>query len=126
MSFGKFRIFPIDPADVGRNYEGIIRINSQSGKGGVAYVLEDKFGYSLPKKMHPEIGKIVQHVTDEAGRELTSEEILEIFEKTYFGEPHDIEFVDYSVISESAKEHSAKCVLEYTHNGKTIRFRGSG
>ena len=61
----------------------------------------------------------MQQVTDKAGRELSSaEEILEIFEKTYFGEPHDIEFVDYSVISESAKEHSAKCVLEYTHNGK--------
>src|SRR3989339_93416 len=125
-AFWEVPYLPIDPQDVGRNYEGIIRINSQSGKGGVAYVLEDKFGYSLPKKMHREIGTIVQRVTDEAGRELSSEEILEIFEKTYFGEPHDIEFVDYSVLSESAKEHSAKCVLEYTHNGKTIRSEGQG
>jgi 2-isopropylmalate synthase len=125
-NFWEVPYLPIDPADVGRNYEGIIRINSQSGKGGVAYVLEDTFGYSLPKKMHPEIGKIVQKVTDEVGRELSSDEILDIFEKTYFGEPHDIEFVDYSVISESAKEKSVKCVLEYTHNGKTIRSEGHG
>ncbi len=125
-NFWEVPYLPIDPADVGRNYESIIRINSQSGKGGVAYILEEKFGYSLPKKMHPEIGSIVQKVTDAAGRELESDEILDIFEKTYFGEPHDIEFVDYSVISESAKEHSAKCVLEYTHNGKTIRSEGQG
>jgi len=125
-AFWEVPYLPIDPQDVGRNYEGIIRINSQSGKGGVAYVLEDKFGYSLPKKMHPEIGRIVQHVTDEAGRELSSEEILGIFEATYFGEPHDIEFVDYSVISESSKDKLVKCVLEYTHNGKMIRSEGQG
>ncbi|MGD9716650.1 MAG: 2-isopropylmalate synthase [Sulfuricurvum sp.] len=125
-AFWEVPYLPIDPQDVGRNYEGIIRINSQSGKGGVAYVLEDKFGYSLPKKMHPEIGRIVQHVTDEAGRELSSEEIFGIFEKTYFGEPHDIEFLDYSVISESAKDKLVKCVLEYSHNGKTIRSEGQG
>ncbi|MEW5833143.1 MAG: 2-isopropylmalate synthase [Campylobacterota bacterium] len=125
-AFWEVPYLPIDPQDVGRNYEGIIRINSQSGKGGVAYVLEDKFGYSLPKKMHPEIGRIVQHVTDEAGRELSSEEIFGIFEKTYFGEPHDIEFLDYSVISESAKDKLVKCVLEYSHKGKTIRSEGQG
>lgn len=125
-AFWEVPYLPIDPQDVGRNYEGIIRINSQSGKGGVAYVLEDKFGYALPKKMHPEIGRIVQQVTDEAGRELSSEEILGIFEATYFGEPHDIEFVDYSVISESAKDKKVQCVLEYTHDGKTIRSEGEG
>lgn len=125
-AFWEVPYLPIDPQDVGRTYEGIIRINSQSGKGGVAYVLEDKFGYSLPKKMHPEIGRIVQHVTDEAGRELSSEEIFDIFEKTYFGEPHDIEFIDYSVISESAKDKRVKCVLEYQHNGKAIRSEGEG
>lgn len=125
-SFWEVPYLPIDPQDVGRNYEGIIRINSQSGKGGVAYVLEEKFGYSLPKKMHPEIGRIVQQVTDEAGRELSAEEILQIFTQTYFGEPHHIVFMDYSVVSESAKEKLVKCVLEYSHNGKTIRSSGEG
>lgn len=124
--FWEVPYLPIDPSDVGRNYEGIIRINSQSGKGGIAYVLEDKYGYSLPKKMHPEIGREVQKYTDELGRELESEEILEIFERTYFGEPMDIEFVDFSIVSESAKEKLVKCVLEYKHNGKIIRSEGSG
>ncbi|HNW42046.1 MAG TPA: 2-isopropylmalate synthase, partial [Opitutaceae bacterium] len=66
---------PIDPADVGRSYKAIIRINSQSGKGGVAYVLEHEYGYQLPKAMHKEIGKLVNDVADAKGTELTTEEI---------------------------------------------------
>jgi 2-isopropylmalate synthase len=58
---------PIDPADIGRSYKAIIRINSQSGKGGVAYVLENEFGYSLPKLMHKEIGRIINDLADATG-----------------------------------------------------------
>lgn len=125
-AFWEVPYLPIDPCDVGRSYEGIIRINSQSGKGGVAYVLEDKFGYALPKKMHPEIGRIVQGLTDELGRELSAEEILAIFEKTYFGEPRAIEFVDYTVIFESTKDKSVRCDLEYTYQGETYHAQGHG
>ncbi len=124
--FWEVPYLPIDPNDVGRNYEGIIRINSQSGKGGIAYVLEDKYDYSLPKKMHPEIGRVVQKYTDELGRELESEEILEIFERTYFGEPMDIEFIDYAIESETTKDKSVKSILEYKHSGEIIRSEGSG
>jgi 2-isopropylmalate synthase len=74
---------PIDPKDVGRSYEAIIRINSQSGKGGVAYILREKYGFDLPKAMHPEIGAIVNRKADSVGRELKSEEILEVFKKEY-------------------------------------------
>ena len=74
---------PIDPADIGRQYEPIIRINSQSGKGGVAYILEDEFGFKLPKAMHPEISRPVQKITDETGKELTPVEIKGIFEKEF-------------------------------------------
>jgi len=70
---------PIDPADIGRQYEPIIRINSQSGKGGVAFILEDEFGYKLPKAMHPEISLPVQRQTDATGKELTPSEIKDIF-----------------------------------------------
>lgn len=70
---------PIDPADIGRQYEPIIRINSQSGKGGIAFILEDEFGYKLPKAMHPEISRPVQRQTDITGKELTPNEIKEIF-----------------------------------------------
>ncbi len=73
----------IDPSDVGRTYESIIRINSQSGKGGVAYVLEKDFGFKLPKAMQPEFGKIIQAVTDREGRELLYSEIFSAFENEY-------------------------------------------
>ncbi len=74
---------PIDPADIGRQYEPVIRINSQSGKGGAAYVMQSEFGYHLPKEMHPEFGRIVKAACDEAGRELKSREIFDLFEKEY-------------------------------------------
>ncbi len=74
---------PIDPGDVGRTYEKIIRINSQSGKGGVAYLMEQEFGLKLPKTMHPEFGRIVQKVTDKEGGELNPKAILDIFKKEY-------------------------------------------
>ena len=60
---------PIDPKDIGRSYEAIIRINSQSGKGGVAYVMDTEFGYQLPKAMHIELGKIIKDLADESGEE---------------------------------------------------------
>lgn len=74
---------PIDPKDVGRTYESIIRINSQSGKGGIAYIMDREFGYKLPKEMHPEFGKIVQKVLDEAGGELPAEAVFKTFKKEY-------------------------------------------
>jgi 2-isopropylmalate synthase len=74
---------PIDPTDVGRTYESIIRINSQSGKGGVAYVMDKDFGFKMPKGMHPEFGAVIQQVTDQEGRELQHSEILETFEQQY-------------------------------------------
>ena len=66
----------IDPKDIGRNYEAIIRINSQSGKGGVAFVLENEYGYQIPRPMQPELGKMVYDLADQQSRELTPEEIL--------------------------------------------------
>ena len=74
---------PIDPADLGRSYKAIIRINSQSGKGGVAYVLENEFGYSLPKLMHKEMGKIINDYADTKGTELTPQEIHDVFHREY-------------------------------------------
>ena len=73
----------IDPADVGRAYEKLIRINSQSGKGGIAFVLEKEFGIYAPKQMHPEIGAEVQEYLDEKGGEIDSAELFEIFESRF-------------------------------------------
>jgi len=124
--FWEVPYLPIDPSDVGRTYEGIIRINSQSGKGGVAYILEDHYGYHLPKKMHPEIGRIVQGVTDSEGRELSVEEIKEIFDNTYFTMPQHIEFIDFAVKSETSKDGSVWCKLSYKLDGKIIEAEGRG
>lgn len=74
---------PIDPADVGRAYEPIIRINSQSGKGGAAYILQTIFGYHIPKDMHPEFGVIVKAACDTAGSELSSQDIYNLFKTEY-------------------------------------------
>ena len=73
----------IDPADVGRAYEKLIRINSQSGKGGAAYILEKEFGYSTPKRMHPEIGKMVQDMSDASGEEIGSNALLKAFKSEF-------------------------------------------
>ena len=117
---------PIDPEDVGRSYEGIIRINSQSGKGGVAYILDDNYGYQLPKAMHPEIGRIVQEITDKEGRELTPEEIKEIFERTYLEATGPLEFVDFDVMSEKTESSKARCKLTYRYEGRLIESEGHG
>jgi len=83
---------PIDPRDLGRTYRSIIRINSQSGKGGVSYVLEKEFGFELPKKMHPEMGAIVQDISDRTGEEVTPEMIRRAFDEEYLARnsPYDL------------------------------------
>ena len=75
---------PIDPADVGRQYEPIIRINSQSGKGGAAFVMQNVFGYHLPKNMHPEFGALVKAECDRLGRELSADCLLYTSEKALY------------------------------------------
>ncbi len=70
---------PIDPCDVGKNYQAVIRINSQSGKGGAAYIMEQVFGFRLPKEMHPEFGRVVQALADTKGAELSNAEVGDLF-----------------------------------------------
>lgn len=121
--FWEVPYLPIDPKDVGRTYESIIRINSQSGKGGVAYILEQDYGYQLPKAMHPEIGKIVQAVTDVEGRELESKEIYEIFKSSYFKQAEHISLVKFNV---TTHEDDTECTLVYKYNGQEITAKGTG
>ena len=73
----------IDPKDIGRDYQAIIRINSQSGKGGVAYILNEDYGLDLPKAMHPEVGDIVNAQADEQSTELKADSIYQIFQSEY-------------------------------------------
>jgi 2-isopropylmalate synthase len=109
---------PIDPADVGREYEPIIRINSQSGKGGAAYVMEHSFDYELPKKMHPEFGALVQKKCDELGRELIPKELLEVFNENYIDHKKKYEIINSRIFEESEGG------TEYVHFKGTIKIDG--
>lgn len=95
---------PIDPADVGRQYEPIIRINSQSGKGGAAFVMANNYGYKLPKQMHPEFSELVQKKCDELGRELIPSELLKIFEDCYINIKRKYEIVGHPTVKELGED----------------------
>ena len=92
---------PIDPADVGREYEPIIRINSQSGKGGAAFVMSNNFGYDLPKRMHPEFSQLVQAKCEALERELIPRELYEVFEENYLNHPMKYRLTRRKIYEES-------------------------
>ena len=96
--FWEVPYLPIDPKDLGRTYEAVIRVNSQSGKGGVAYVLKADHGLDLPRNLQVEFSKIVQEVADRTGKELTSADIWSLFQDTYL--KGRISLVDYSLLPE--------------------------
>ena len=114
---------PIDPADVGRNYKAIIRINSQSGKGGVAYVLEQEFGYQLPKLMHREIGKVVNDLADAKGTELTPEEIHEAFQREYLDRAHPLAIGEFRTIERGSQ---VTCQADLAVSGRPLVITGMG
>ncbi|NEB05752.1 2-isopropylmalate synthase [Streptomyces sp. SID13726] len=102
---------PIDPADVGRTYEAVIRVNSQSGKGGTAYLLRTRHGIDLPVRMRPDFARVVQEATDTGGREITPGELYELFETTYLAEG-DVRLHAWSSYEEAPGVHRFVCTLE--------------
>jgi 2-isopropylmalate synthase len=109
----------IDPHDIGRQYEGIIRINSQSGKGGAAYILEQEFGVCLPKAMHPVLGELIKEAADRAQRELQSAEIYSLFVEKWLNAKGNLRIVDLSETHLEGKENS-----ETTSCRGIVEFRG--
>ena len=123
----------IDPHDIGRQYEGIIRINSQSGKGGAAFVLEQDYGLSVPKAMHPALGAIVKKAADEAQRELKPAEIYALFESTWLKNRRNLSIVDLAQTQVEGKgdgeaEETTLCRGVVVWQGKqyTIGDKGNG
>jgi 2-isopropylmalate synthase len=114
---------PIDPADLGRSYKAIIRINSQSGKGGVAYILEQEFGLQLPKLMHKEIGKIVNDLADAKGTELTPDEIHQTFLREYIDRAAPVKLVHFKT---TERDSSVKCEVVLQLNAEEHRLTGQG
>ena len=127
---GKWEIpyLPIDPADVGREYEPITRINSQSGKGGAAFVMQHSFGFDLPKAMHPEFGHIVQVETDRVGTELKPERIYELFRENYIDAVKPYELVRHSFAEFTDEEGHSHVTFAGTlrHADTTFQVQGSG
>ena len=115
----------IDPEDIGRDYEAIIRINSQSGKGGVAYILERDFGLDLPKAMHPEVGMVVNDRADQGSRELSPQEVHEVFIQEYVNlkVPMELLSIEREDFSQSGE---VKVDAEIRMNGKSNRLSGMG
>lgn len=122
---GKWEVpyLPIDPADVGREYEAIIRINSQSGKGGVAYIMEAEFGYKMPKEMHAEFGDRIKKESDETGKELMPNEIFELFKKEYLEIRPEIQLKNYEL---AEKAGTVSMEAEVLLNGKLKAFKTKG
>ena len=99
---------PIDPADVGRTYEAVIRVNSQSGKGGIAYLLERDYGLALPRLLQIEFSQVIQQITDSTGKELSASEIHAAFEREYLRAAAPIAYVDHRAqhsVADGAIEH---------------------
>jgi 2-isopropylmalate synthase len=90
---------PIDPSDLGRSYEAVVRINSQSGKGGIAFILEKDHGVSLPRRLQINLSEKVQKVADETGKEVMSRDIWKVFEKNYIAFPGKLELIHYALSS---------------------------
>ena len=117
---------PIDPKDVGREYEtDVIRINSQSGKGGIGYLLEHTFGYVLPAKMRETVGYTVKGYSDHSHKELSHAEVLDIFTKEYININAPISIIDYHFVR---TPDAIKVLLTIENNGvrKDISAEGNG
>jgi len=117
---------PIDPADIGRTYKAIIRINSQSGKGGVAYILETEFGYQLPKLMHKEIGKVINDLADRNGTELSPAEIHAAFQQEYIERASPALVLREFRTTERGAQVSSEAELIVRDAPAPLRFAGTG
>jgi 2-isopropylmalate synthase len=124
---------PIDPHDIGRQYEGIIRINSQSGKGGAAYILEQDYGMILPKAMHTVLGEVVKTAADEAQRELKPAEIYDIFSRTWIGKNSPLKIIELNEThleggdgSDENEQVLCRAAVEYNGKKYSIGAKGNG
>ncbi|MBR5406628.1 MAG: 2-isopropylmalate synthase [Lachnospiraceae bacterium] len=119
---------PIDPSDIGREYEPIVRINSQSGKGGVAFIMDTYFGFKLPKGMHKEFAKVIQAITEKQG-EISPDEIMAAFKESYIDMKEPLHFRKLKVDDQSDSsdsEFDTHIMLTYTEHDKEESFEAVG
>ena len=117
---------PIDPKDVGRTYEAVIRVNSQSGKGGVAYIMKTDHGLTLPRPMQVEFSSVVQNVTDAEGGEVESKHMFDIFAQEYLDRTTPLEQVSMQVDAAKTENDTATITAQIHFNGKDVTVTGTG
>lgn len=115
---------PIDPRDVGQTYQDVIRVNSQSGKGGVAYVMESKYGFQLPRWLQIEFSRVVQQAAEESGQEILPDQIWELFQQQYLNLPSPLLLKSFSI--EKAKHETISAVIELEGESFEIKGQGAG
>ncbi|MGE4588409.1 MAG: 2-isopropylmalate synthase [Acidaminococcaceae bacterium] len=129
-AFWEVPYLPINPADLNREYEPVIRINSQSGKGGAAFVLQQTVGYDLPKNMHPEFGDVVKAAADASGEELNPDQIVELFNKEYIAFTGKYKLIKHKFLEEHEDDdnHSTRFegIVRVDGEDKTITGNGNG
>jgi 2-isopropylmalate synthase len=117
---------PLDPKDLGRTYEAVIRVNSQSGKGGISYLLESEYGLELPRRLQIEFSQVVQTVMDATGKELTAQDLFELFDREYG--VHSIPAPRHQLLEEAQGAAGGLLTLaaEVVVGGRSLSIRGSG
>ena len=117
---------PIDPADLGRSYDAIIRVNSQSGKGGMAYLLEQEYGLSLPRRLQIEFSRAVQKVADESGREIAAKDIHDIFCREYFDQDTPYAYSAHRMVEDSSNDEPVQIDIRVLHRQAELALQGGG
>src|SRR4051794_8573470 len=116
---------PIDPKHVGRTYEAVIRVNSQSGKGGVAYIMKTEHGFDLPRRLQIEFSKTIQHIAEDTGTEITPSEMWDAFQKVYFPDDGRLELLSHEVTTtDDGAKITAQVLVDGEH--RTVQGEGNG
>jgi len=115
---------PIDPADLGRSYDAVIRVNSQSGKGGMAYLLQQEYGLELPRRLQIEFSRAVQRMADSTGREVVASDIHALFSREYLEQDRPYDYIAHRMVEDSA--HGVQIDLDVTRDGSRKTCKGAG
>ncbi|GJL81468.1 MAG: 2-isopropylmalate synthase [marine bacterium B5-7] len=117
---------PIDPADLGRSYEEVIRVNSQSGKGGISFLLEREYGLSLPRRLQIEFSRVVQQHTDSHGLEMTGKELFKVFASEYLDTGKPIQLLHHHIDGDSHRAEAVRLSVDMLVDGQPVTRRGEG
>lgn len=116
---------PIDPSDLGRTYDSIIRVNSQSGKGGIAYLLEQAYGVQMPRRLQVDFSSAVQRYTDETGAEVTASQIWQLFQKEYVASGEPVTYIGHTLSERDGRQHIA-VTIDLHGQRTTVSGAGNG